>query len=123
MLYRAVILIYGVILIAGGVMGYAMAGSMASLLTGGISGLLMLGLGIVSKEKPGFGMRGAAGLSLLLLIFWIYRTIQLSGEGKSVMISGMNIALAAAVIAILGYGHMSAMRRRRAEGETSHPAS
>lgn len=37
------VLIYGILVAAGGVMGYAKAGSTASLVAGGISGLLLAG--------------------------------------------------------------------------------
>ena len=47
--------IFGVLTIAGGVMGYVKAQSMASLLAGGISGLLLIGAGalIATKTQPG----------------------------------------------------------------------
>ena len=38
-----IILIYGILVAAGGVMGYVKAGSRASLIAGGISGLLLIG--------------------------------------------------------------------------------
>ena len=47
--------IFGVLTIAGGVMGYMKAQSMASLIAGGVSGLLLIGAGalIATKTQPG----------------------------------------------------------------------
>lgn len=47
--------IFGVLTIAGGVMGYVKAQSMASLVAGGVSGLLLIGAGalIATKTQPG----------------------------------------------------------------------
>ena len=47
--------IFGVLTIAGGVMGYMKAQSMASLVAGGVSGLLLIGAGalIATKTQPG----------------------------------------------------------------------
>lgn len=47
--------IFGVLTIAGGVMGYIKAQSPASLIAGGISGLLLIGAGalIATKTQPG----------------------------------------------------------------------
>lgn len=48
--------VFGALTIAGGVMGYVKAGSMASLFAGGISGLLLLVAGwliLSAKVQPG----------------------------------------------------------------------
>lgn len=54
--------IYGVLTIAGGVYGYIKASSMPSLIAGGISGLLLLGAGVL------IGTRTQPGLILGLLV-------------------------------------------------------
>lgn len=48
-------LIFGVLTIAGGVMGYVKAGSPASLIAGGIAGLLLIGAGLLfaTHTQPG----------------------------------------------------------------------
>ncbi|MEO6393189.1 MAG: TMEM14 family protein [Pyrinomonadaceae bacterium] len=38
-----IILIYGLLVLAGGIMGYVKANSMASLVAGGVSGLVLIG--------------------------------------------------------------------------------
>ncbi|MGV3533460.1 MAG: TMEM14 family protein [Chthoniobacteraceae bacterium] len=47
--------IFGVLTILGGVMGYVKAGSMASIIAGGIAGLLLIGAGVLiaTHTQPG----------------------------------------------------------------------
>ncbi len=50
-----VLLVYAVLMIAGGFIGYRVAGSRASLISGTISGLLLLGAFVWSRFSPNSG--------------------------------------------------------------------
>ena len=74
-----VILVYGLLVLGGGIIGYTTARSMASLIAGGTFGLLLLvsGLGVLRGKDMGFLM--APILTVLLTVFFGYRFAQ-SGE-------------------------------------------
>jgi uncharacterized membrane protein (UPF0136 family) len=63
---RISLLIYAIVLIAGGVMGYVKAGSTASLIAGSASGALALVSFVVSWKRPKLGF--AIGLLVALAI-------------------------------------------------------
>ena len=74
-----VILLFGFIVLGGGIIGYTTAGSMASLIAGSAFGLGLLasGLGVLRGKKPGFLF--APLITLFLTAFFGYRLVQ-SGE-------------------------------------------
>jgi len=74
-----VILLFGLLVLGGGIIGYISAGSMASLVAGSAFGLGLLasGLGVSKGKKMGFLL--APLLTLLLTAFFGYRFAQ-SGE-------------------------------------------
>ena len=74
-----VILLYGLLVLGGGIIGYATAGSMASLVAGSAFGLGLLasGLGVLRGKNMGFIV--APTLTVLLTAFFGYRFVQ-SGE-------------------------------------------
>jgi len=74
-----VILLYGLVVLGGGIIGYTTAGSMASLIAGSAFGLGLLasGLGVLRGKDMGFLM--APILTVLLTMFFGYR-FALSGE-------------------------------------------
>jgi len=74
-----VILLFGLLVLGGGIIGYITAGSMASLVAGSAFGLGLLasGLGVSKGKKMGFLL--APLLTLLLTAFFGYRFAQ-SGE-------------------------------------------
>lgn len=59
--------IFGALTIAGGVMGYLKAHSSASLIAGGISGILLLVAGVLLKAKPQVGLILGLVISLALV--------------------------------------------------------
>jgi len=91
-----IILLYGVLVAAGGVMGYVKANSRASLIAGGVSGVLL----IVSSVAM---MRGAYSLgwwlALIVAILLLARFAMASLNGFKMMPGGLMIVLS--VIAIL----------------------
>jgi len=84
-----VILVYGLLVLGGGIIGYTASGSMASVIAGGVFGLGLLasGLGVLRGKDMGFLI--APLLTVLLTAFFGYRLVQ-SGEFMS---SGLMTAL------------------------------
>ena len=74
-----VILVYGLLVLGGGIIGYTASGSMASVIAGGVFGLGLLtsGLGVLRGKDMGFII--APTLTVLLTTFFGYRFVQ-SGE-------------------------------------------
>ena len=58
---------YGIIALIGGTIGFVKAGSMASLIAGGGSGVLLVIAGVLIGKKPKVGLGIALVLSLLLI--------------------------------------------------------
>lgn len=59
-------LIFGLLTIIGGVMGYVRAGSMASIIAGSVSGILLLVAAYLMGSNPVAGLALAAVVSILL---------------------------------------------------------
>lgn len=70
-----VVLIYGVLLLIGGVIGYAKAGSLVSLLAGSIAGLIAIGCAIAIRRVKEWAVWCAIILSLVLSGFFGYRFV------------------------------------------------
>lgn len=58
---------YGAIALVGGTMGFVKAGSVASLVAGGVSGLVLIGSAVVARRRPKPGLAVACLLSVLLI--------------------------------------------------------
>lgn len=65
--------IFGLLLIAGGIMGYVKAKSMMSLLTGILSGIMVFVACNLGKTKPREGYLFIGAISLVLAIFFALR--------------------------------------------------
>jgi uncharacterized membrane protein (UPF0136 family) len=65
MLTQIFYLLFGIVAIFGGALGYARAKSKASLIAGGVSGALLIIAGLLSPSVPGFIL--ALVVSVLLL--------------------------------------------------------
>ena len=93
------VLIYGILVAAGGVMGYAKSKSAPSLIAGGISGIALVGAAVaMMKDSYSVGWWISLIVALLLLGFFVSRA--LSG-GFKMMPGGMVIILSIIVIAAL----------------------
>jgi uncharacterized membrane protein (UPF0136 family) len=95
------VIVYGTAVAAGGVMGYVQAQSMQSLLTGGLSGLLVIIAGAVSPSMPKIGFGSATVLALVLTGFFIYRFVS---TGKAMPAMGV-IGLSVVMLILLIVGH------------------
>lgn len=82
--------LYGVLTIAGGLMGYLKAGSMMSLISGGVSGLLILASAVALLKGKVIGFYGLNATALLLLVFFgmrFYKTHALMPAGLMIVLS------------------------------------
>lgn len=68
--------IYGVLSIVGGFIGYQQAGSTPSLVSGAITGMLLLIAGVGQLQGQVWGLWLAIAVTLLLVIVFIYRLIK-----------------------------------------------
>ena len=59
-------IVFGLLTIVGGVIGYAKAGSTASIIAGSISGILLLGAAYLLSDHLALGLAVAALISILL---------------------------------------------------------
>src|SRR5436305_11691495 len=64
-------IVFGILTIAGGVVGYVKAGSLASIIAGSISGVLLLVGAFVMPEHRVAGLATALIVSLLLAAYFI----------------------------------------------------
>ena len=67
--------IYGALVLAGGLTGYFMAGSFASLISGGLSGLALIICSIFIGKNSLAAYNITVGLLCVLLAFFCYRFI------------------------------------------------
>ncbi len=93
------VLIYGLLVAAGGVMGYAKAGSLASLLSGGLAGLVLIG-SAVAMLKGAYQAGWWVALIVALLLLGRFGSVALS-KGFTLMPGGLVIILSVIVIAAL----------------------
>jgi uncharacterized membrane protein (UPF0136 family) len=63
---RIYFIVFGLLTIVGGVIGYVKAGSTASIIAGSISGLLLLGAAFLLSDHLALGLAVAALVSILL---------------------------------------------------------
>jgi uncharacterized membrane protein (UPF0136 family) len=90
--------IYAILLIAGGIMGYMSAKSKISLITGVISGLMVLMACRIGKEKPRDGYLFVGAISLLLAIFFALRF----AVNHAFMPGGLMLILSTTTLVVVG---------------------
>ncbi len=88
---------YGILTIIGGLMGYLQAKSTMSLVSGGVSGLLILLSAFALLKGKAFGYYGIIALALLLAVFFGMRFFQ----GFKFMPAGLMLTLS--VITLIGF--------------------
>ena len=89
--------VYGALVLAGGWMGYRKASSRPSLITGAISGALLLLAGILSAGGNPAGVRIALIVAFILAAFFGYRLVR----GRKFMPAGLMVVISVAVLLIL----------------------
>lgn len=77
--------LYGIVAIVGGTIGYAVAGSVASIIAGGASGLLLILCAVGTIYfKPLWCLLGAAVISIALLIQFLPKVVHyLNGTAET----------------------------------------
>lgn len=97
-MYDAIILIiYGALVEAGGVMGYVKAKSKASLISGAVSGLLLIVCAIAILAGFPAGAQAGLGVTVLLCVVFAMRL----AKTRKMMPSGMLLILSLAVAGLL----------------------
>jgi len=86
---KIVLAVYGVLMLGGGFMGYAKAGSKMSLIMGIVSSIVIFAGLYLSKSKTRLGYGLITSMSFLLVITFLMRFV----ETGSFMPSGMLIIL------------------------------
>ncbi len=93
-----IVLIYGILVAAGGIMGYARAKSAPSLIAGGISGLILIGAAVaMMRGAYQVGWWLALIIALLLLVNFGVRSL----SGFKMMPGGLMIILSLIAIIML----------------------
>lgn len=99
------ILVYALLVILGGIIGYARARSMPSLVAGVVSGILLLVSFGYSLSNQSFGLLTAALLALLLFVVFLRRY---RATGK-LMPAGMMMGVSVLMLVVFLSGMVAAM--------------
>ena len=98
---RIYFIIFGVLTIAGGVIGYVKAGSIASIIAGSISGVLLLVAGFILPEHRAAGLIMGLIVSLLLAAQFAPKFIS---TGQAMPAGGMSLlSVLGAVIVLVAW--------------------
>ena len=92
-------IVFGLLTIAGGVMGYVKAGSTASVIAGSISGILLLVAAFLFPAHPIGGILLGGIISLLLIGYFLpafFRTGKMMPAGMMSLLSFIGVAFAIA---------------------------
>ncbi|MFP4134163.1 MAG: TMEM14 family protein [Halothece sp.] len=90
------VIVYGVLAIVGGVMGYKTAGSKVSLISGSLSGVILLVAGIASLLGQGWGLILGSIVSAVLIIVFLSRL----WKTRKFMPAGLMIIAGAVVLVV-----------------------
>jgi uncharacterized membrane protein (UPF0136 family) len=91
-------IVFGVLTVAGGVVGYAKAGSVASIIAGSITGVLLLVAAFLLPEHRAIGLATAFIISLLLAAQFVPKFIR---TGRVMPAGAMSILSVIGVIAAI----------------------
>ena len=96
---RIYFIVFGALTVAGGIIGYFKAGSVASLIAGSISGILLLIGGFVLPEHRATGLLIGLLVSLLLALQFLpkfFRTGKVMPAGVMALLAVLGIVIAVA---------------------------
>ncbi len=88
---------YGFLAVVGGILGYTQAQSQASLISGGISGLLLILGGVVQLQGQTWGLTLAAVVTAVLVFVF---TVRLA-KTRKFMPAGLMTVLGVAALAVM----------------------
>ena len=93
-------ILFGVLTIAGGIVGYVKAGSVASIIAGSITGILLLVAAFLLPQHRGVGLATALVISLLLAAQFVPKFLQTGRVMPAGMMSILSvIGVIAAIVA------------------------
>ena len=93
-------ILFGVLTIAGGIVGYVKAGSVASIIAGSITGVLLLVAAFLLPEHRGAGLATALVISLLLAVQFVPKFLQTGRAMPAGMMAILSvIGVVAAIVA------------------------
>ena len=93
-------ILFGVLTIAGGIVGYVKAGSVASIVAGSVTGVLLLVAAFLLPEHRGVGLATALVVSLLLAAQFVPKFLQTGRMMPAGMMSILSvIGVIAAIVA------------------------
>jgi uncharacterized membrane protein (UPF0136 family) len=99
-LTKVYFILFGVLTIAGGIVGYVKAGSVASIIAGSITGVLLLVAAFLLTEHRGVGLATALVISLLLAVQFVPKFLQTGRVMPAGMMSILSvIGVIAAIVA------------------------
>lgn len=101
-----VVLVYGILLILGGIIGYVASKSPWSLISAGTLGIVSIGAAAWAKTDPKKGFATAAVCALLTIGIMIERYVKTS---KPMPAFGV-IFLSVVVLGLLGYAHLQSKK-------------
>jgi uncharacterized membrane protein (UPF0136 family) len=84
-------IIFGLLTIAGGIIGYVKAGSMASIIAGSITGILLLVAAFLLSSHRGAGLAIALVVSLLLAVQFVPNFLQTGRAMPAGMMSILSV--------------------------------
>ena len=93
------LIIYGLLACIGGAIGFAKSQSQVSLISGGISGLGLIGSGLAAASGQSWGRNSGIAIALILTITFIVRII----KTQKFMPAGLMIAGGVATLVIVGF--------------------
>ncbi len=107
------VIVYGVAVAAGGIMGFAMKGSVPSLISGSISGIVLIILGFLARSNPKVGYGLTALVALGLIGLFIYRFIQTKSPMPAFGVIGLSVLM----LILLAVGHFFTGSAANAAGQ------
>lgn len=91
------LLVYAALMLVGGLVGYARAGSRPSLISGSLGAALLVGAWYVGRSDLALGAWIGAGVTALLIVAFAVRL----GKTRKFMPSGMLLVLSAVALGLL----------------------
>lgn len=89
--------IYGVLSLVGGIIGYVQAGSLPSMISGAITGILLIIAGVGLVQGQAWGLWLAIAIAALLLTVFIFRLV----KTKKFMPAGLMVIAGVATLITL----------------------
>lgn len=103
--------LYGLVALVGGVIGFVKAGSIASLIAGGLSGLVLIACGVLVSRKPSAALTVALVVSLALVGRFAPKLGGPDGPsalGIVMVLGGLAVLVASGVALVRGRGAVRA---------------